>query len=235
MIDLKRSHSDMRLSRALAAGTVVEQEGVLLCAVLEDGVEKATIVATVAGTEKVIGFSMTGDSQPSQTSNVESVKVPASGSYVAQLSKTNLIAGKARFVANGTALTIITIGAPAAGEVLVNLSTGALTFNAAQAGATVVATYIYELTLSQSKAAFGQRHINNGGLHAEFGQVEVQAGHGELYTDQFNAAADYSTNPALTLGDNGIVTVGGAGVALNASVVHVPNAENPLLGIRFHF
>ena len=225
----------MRLSRMLAAGTVVEQEGVLLCAVLEDGVEKATIVGTVAGSEKVIGFSMTGDSQPGQTSNVESVKVPASGAYVAQLSKTNLVSGKVRLVANGSALTILTVGSPAAGEVLVNLSTGALSFNAAEAGKTVVATYIYELTLSQSKAMFGQRHINNNGLHAEFGQVEVQAGHGELFTDAFDAAVDFSTNPALKLGNNGIITVGGAGVTLNASVVHVPNAENPLLGIRFNF
>jgi hypothetical protein len=235
MIDLKRSHSDMRLSRLLAAGTVVEQEGVLLCAVLEDGVEKAALVASVSGSEKVIGFSMTGDSQPSQTSNVESFKVPSSGSYVAQLSKTNLVLGKVRFVAAGSALAVITSGSPAAGQVLVNHSTGALSFNAAEAGKSFVATYIYELTLSQSRAAFGQRHINNNGLHAEFGQVEVQAGHGELYTDQFDAAVDFSVNPTLTLGDNGIVTVGGAGPELNASVVHVPNAENPLLGIRFNF
>jgi len=235
MIDLKRTHSDLKLSRMLAAGTVVDQEGLLLCSVLEDGVEKAALVANPTGAEKVIGFSMTGDSQPAQTANVETVKVPATGAYVAQLSKTNIVAGKVRLVAAGAALTIVTSGSPAAGEVLVNHATGALTFNAAEAGKTVEATYIYELTLSQSKAMFGQRHINNFGLHAEFGQVEIQSGHGELYTDAFDASQDYAASGDLKLGANGIITKTGNGPVLNATVVHVPNAEVPFLGVRIAF
>ncbi len=232
MIDLKKTHMDATLGRSLAAGTIVEQEGVLLCAVIEDGVEKAAIVAAPAGTEKVIGFAKTADSQPARTSNVEEVKVPASGALTAQLSKTNLVVGRVRAMVGATALTIITAGVPASGEVLVAHATGALTFHADQASAKVKVTYLYDLTINQSKQMFGERHINNRDLHAEFGQIEIGTGNGELYTDQFDASADWTTAGAIKLGANGILTKSGSGPTLDLVVVSVPSAESPLLGVR---
>lgn len=237
MFDLKRTHTDSTLNRSLAAGTVVEQEGLFVCAVLEDGIEKAAIVAAPVGTEKVIGFTKTADSRPDRTSNVEQVKVPASGTYIAQLSKTNIVSGRVRAVnvATNVALTVITVGVPAAGEVLVNLATGALTFNAAEASAKVDFTYLYDLTISQSKQMFGERHVNNRDLHAEFGEIELSSGYGELYTDQFDASSDFSVAGPILLGANGILTKSGAGPALDLVVVNVPSAGLPLLGVRGNF
>jgi hypothetical protein len=232
MFDLKRTHMDATLKRSLAAGTIVSQEGVLVCAVIEDGVEKAAIVAAPAGTEKVIGFTKTADSQPARTSNVEEVKVPSAGSYTAQLSKTNIVSGRVRAAIGASALTVITSGVPASGEVLVNLSTGALTFHADQAGAKVKFTYLYDMTIVQSKQMFGERHINNRDLHSEFGEIELGSGYGELYTDQFDASADWSASGAIKLGANGILTKSGSGPTLNLTVVSVPTAELPLLGVR---
>jgi hypothetical protein len=234
MFDLKRTHTDSTLKRSLAAGTVISQEGVLVCAVIEDGVEKAALVASPAGSEKVIGFTKTADSQPSRTSNVEEVKVPATGALVAQLSKTNLVASRVRAInsATGVALTVITTGTPASGEVLVVLATGALTFHADQAGIKAKFTYLYDLTINQSKQMFGERHINNRDLHSEFGEIELGSGYGELYTDQFDASADWSTAGAIKLGANGILTKSGSGPTLNLVVVSVPSAEHPLLGVR---
>lgn len=231
MYDLKRSQFGKTLGRDLAAGTIVEQEGLLLCSVLEDGEEKAALVAAPAGSEVVIGVAKTADSQPSRTARVESVAIPAAGPYTAQLSETNLVSGRVRIAVNGSALAIV-VGAPAAGEVQVNHATGALAFNAAEAGLNAECTYLFDLTVVQSKQRFGERHVNNRDLHSEFGKVEIGTDFVEFYTDQFDASADYAAAGALKLGANGIITKSGAGPALNLTVIHVPNAALPLLGVR---
>lgn len=227
MIDLKRSHSSETLGRDLALGTVVEQEGCLLVSKLEDNKEKAELKAVVDGSEKVIGFARTADSLPSRTVKVEKVVAAAS----VNLSESNLVSGQVK--AEG--FTVVTSGSPSAGEVKVNLATGALVFNSADFGSKVEFTYKYNLTVVAAKQMFGERAVNNRDLHAEFSKVEVGCGFVELYTDQFDASQDYSASGALKLGDNGLITKGGSGVELNLTVVHVPTAELPLLGVRGQF
>lgn len=238
-IDLKRSFSSQRLNRPLAAGTVVEKEGLIMVSVLEDGVEKAAIAATAAGTDIPLGYSQTADSQPTQTTEVESVTVPsAPAALELDLRNQNLVTSRIRAVtAAGLVLTVdeTFAGTPANDAVKVNLSTGRLKFHPDEAGATVTVTYLYNLTLTQSKQRFGERFINNRGLHAEHGFIEVAHGEGELYTDCFNSALNWGAGTAITLGNGGILTQGGAGPTLNAIVVHVPSTDNPMLGIRFRF
>ncbi len=235
-IDLKRSHCSQRLGRLLAAGTVLQEEGKILCAVLEDGVEKAALVAAPVGTEKVLGFSMLGDAQPAETSAVEELTTPAAGALELDLHNNDLVVGKVRVldVVAGTTRVVDAVyaGAPPATDVKLDHAAGKIKFNAADAGKLFRITYIYELTLTESKQLFGERFVNNRGLHAEFGQAEIQNGVLELYTDQFDAAQDYSVSPVLTLGANGIITVGGAGPVLPLVVVSVPSADNAYLGVR---
>lgn len=237
--DLKLTHANQRLARKLASGVVVEQEGLLMCHVIEDGVEKATIVAAPVGTERVIGFSMTADSQPDVTVAVEEITVPAASPYEVEIRNNNLVSGRVRvldIVAN-TARTIdlVYAGAAAAGTVKVDLANGKFKFNLADAGVKMRVTYLYSLTLEQSKQLFGERFINNRGLHASFGEIELGCGLGELYTDQFDASQDYAAAASLKLGANGIITAAGAGPVLNAVVVSVPSIASPKLGIRFNF
>lgn len=237
-IDLKRTYASLRLSRPIAAGITVAQEGILLCSVLESGVEKATIVASPAGTEKVLGFSMLGDAQPAITIAVEDVVAPSSSPYELSLRNNNLVNGSVRaVVVGGSALTIdyTYAGTPPSGTVKVDIVNGKLKFASAQAAASVTVTYKYNLTVLQSIQLFGQRFVNNQNLHAEFSQLEVQTGIGELYTDQFDSSQDYTSSAALTLGANGIITKGGSGPALPMQVVHVPDSSNPYLGVRFNF
>lgn len=237
MIDLKRTHCDKTLTRPTAAGTTVEQEGLILCSVLEDGVEKAKIVGVVAGTEKVLGFSKTADSVPSRTSKVDSVLVPASAPHTAQLTEANIVVTAVRAVLKETAgaLVVITSGSPASGEVLVAAS-GLLTFHADQAGKEVEVTYLFDLTMVQAKQRYGERHVNNRDLHATFGNIEVGTGFSELYTDAFDASADWASAAPIKLGANGMLTKSGAGPTLTGFVVvHVPTIANPMLGIRGSF
>jgi hypothetical protein len=228
----------MRLSRSLATGTQVEQEGVLLCGVMESGVEKASLVATVAGAEKVIGFAYHASALPTRTSEVEIVTVPASGTLEVDLRNKNLVLNQVNAVDLDTAAPLtedfVFAGAPGAGVVKIDAAAGKLKFHAGQAGHKVQVTYLYDLTFNQAVAKFGQRSINNQGLHEAFGQIEIGCGNGELYTDQFNGSVDYTSGP-LTLGDMGIITVGGAGPALKAVVCNIPSTEIPVLGVRFTF
>lgn len=236
MIDLKRTHSDKTLSRATATGTVVAQEGLIVCAVLEAGEEKAKIVAAPASTDKVLGFTKTGDSQPARTSKVDKVLVPATGVLTAQLSEANIVVTAVRAVITSTAgaLTVITTGTPASGEVLV-ATTGLLTFHADQASKEIEVTYLFDLTVMQSKQRYGERHVNNRDLHATFANIEVGVGYSELYTDAFDGASDWTSTAAIKLGANGILTKSGSGPTLNLVVVHVPSAELPFLGVRGTF
>jgi len=237
--DLKRTFSSQTTGRPLAAGTVIEQEGLILCAVLEDGVEKLALVNTVAGTEFPVGFSKTADSLPDRTAFVEAVTVPAAPSSLeADLRNRNLVTGRIRAVDSaGTVLGIDTTfaGAPAADVVKVDLGQGRVKFHANQAGLNVNFTYLYMLTLTEAKQKFGERFINNRGLHAEFGFCEVGSGHVELYTDQYDASVDWSVGNPILLGDAGQLVQAGAGPALKAQVVHVPGTDSPYLGVRIHF
>lgn len=237
--DLKYSHASTSLSRQLAAGTVVAQEGVLLCSVLQDGVEMASLVASPAGTEKVIGYAKTADSLPTATAAVDVVTVPASGSLIVGLSNANVQLNSV-YALDQTTNTPYTIsytfaGTPASGTVNVDIVNGQLKFNAAQAGDTVQVTYIYQLTITMAQQIFGQRFFNNQYLEAIYNQIEIAAGSGELYTDQYDASQNYAAGSPLTLGANGTITIGGSGPVLDATVVSVPNENNAFLGIRFAF
>lgn len=239
MYDLKRSWASSRLGRQLAAGSTISQEGVLLCAVIEDGIEKAALVASPSGDEKVIGFAITADSLPDRTVAVDNIVVPASGSLIVALQQQNLVSGRVRVfdVTNNVALTVDNTfaGSPGAGVVKVDLAGGQLKFNAAQAGLPMVVTVLYDLTMIQADQFFGERFVNNRGLHAMFGQIELGAGFCELYTDQFDASADWANAATINLGPNGIVVVGGAGPSLPGVVVNVPSSAVPFLGLRIRF
>jgi len=237
--DLKRTFSTQTTGRPLAAGTVIRQEGLILCAVLEDGVEKLALVDTVGGREIPIGFSKTADSLPDRTAYVEVVTVPAApASLEADLRNQNLVSGAIRAVdSNGTVLAIDTTfaGAPAADTVKVDLNQGRVKFHANQAGLNVTFTYLYSLTLVEAEQKFGQRFVNNWGLHAQFGFCEVGTGHVELYTDQYDASVDWSVGNAIYLGDAGQLVQAGPGPQLKAQVVHVPGTDSSYLGVRIHF
>jgi hypothetical protein len=238
-IDLKKTFSTQTLTRPLSAGTVVEQEGLILVHRLEDGVEKVHLAATVAATDVPVGYAVTADSLPSRTAAVEVVTAPAApASLEADLRNQNLVLNNIRAVSsNGTVLTIdpVYAGAPADNAVKVDLPTGRVKFHADEAGTDVTFTYLYDLTMVQAKQKFGQRFVNNWGLHAEHGFIEVGHGHAELYTDQYDASVDWATAATIQLGDAGQIVAAGVGPTLNAIVISVPSVDNALLGLRIQF
>lgn len=228
--DLKRSHFSVILERKVASGSVVTEEGVVLVASLDAGTGEEVVDLSDGTAQAVAGFAIRDNADNATTSAVEVQAVPASGTLEATLSNNNLVAANIRIV--DSAGTALTEGNPASpDEYSVVDATGVITFNANQAGLDVTVTYRYNLTVAEARLKFFQRNINNE-AGALFGQVGVGHGHGEIFTDQFDAAVDWATASDPSAGAAGQVVEAGSGSNLGR-VISVPNVNNPLLGLNF--
>ena len=240
--DLKRSHFSLVLEKVVLAGEVITEEGVLLASVLDAATGTERVLPTDGTAQVIAGFAIRDNADHATTSEVESVTVPATSPYEVQLRNNNLVASTpadgstaqlSAILDDGTTqMTNANDSSGGANSVGVDDVTGLLDFDVARAGETIVVTYRYNLTVAESRLKFFQRNINNE-ASTLFGQVGVGQGHGEIFTDQFDATIEWSTSPAITSGAGGTLTVGGSGTALDARVISVPNVNNPLLGISF--
>lgn len=239
--DLKRSHFSVILEKKVSTGSVVTEEGSLLVAVIDATTGEETVqLSAGAGGEVPAGFAIRDNADNATTSAVEEGTIPSAGTLEIQLDNNNLVApgdgstAQARVVASTSgALDNVDGASPSAGEVGIEPVTGLLTFNAAQAGQDVVITYRYNLTVAEARLKFFQRNINNeaGTL---FGQVGVGHGHGEVFTDQFDATVNWGAAAQdIWSGANGVLVGSAGGSQLDARVISVPNVNNPLLGIAF--
>ena len=238
--DLKRSHFSLTLEKQVLAGSVITEEGVLLASVLDAATGTERVLPTDGTAQVIAGFALRDNADHATTSLVESVTVPAAAPYEVQLQENNLVAStpgdgttaSLSAMDGTTQMTNADDTSAGAGSVGVNDVTGLLNFNVADAGKTIVVTYRYNLTVAESRLQFYQRNINNE-ASTLFGQVGVGQGHGEIFTDMFDATIDWSLAPAITSGAGGTITSGGSGTTLDARVISVPNVNNPLLGISF--
>ncbi len=241
--DLKRSHFSLILEKEVVTGQEINEEGVLLVALLDaaTGTEKVQ-ASTGTGADVVAGFAIRDNADNATTSTVEELTVPTSpAALTVTLKNNNLVAStpgdgstsQLRVVmGNGDVLTVSDGASGGAGDVGNEPATGVLSFNAAEEGEDFTATYRYNLTVAESRQLFFQRNINNE-AGALFGQTGVGQGHGEVFTDQFDSTLDWGAGTAITSGAGGQLTQGGSGAVLDARVISVPNVNNPLLGIAF--
>ena len=241
--DLKRSHFSVILERKVITGGTITEEGQLLVATLDASTGEEVVAAcTATGSLVVAGWSIRDNADNSTTSVVEEATIPASGTLTVQLSNNNLVAStpgdgstsSMRVVASSTgALTLVDAASPASGQCANEPATGLLTFHADEAGQTIVVTYRYNLTVAEARLSFFQRNINNE-AGALFGQVGCGHGHGEIFTDQYDATVNWGAAAVVPeTGAAGTVTNGGSGTTLDARVISVPNVNNPLLGLAF--
>lgn len=238
MLDRKYWKMDQQVDRPVAAGVSVIEEGAVLCEILEAGVAKVMVKATVDGSEKIAGIAVLPYSLPSQAVSNESFVVPASGSLIFNLRNSNLVASSSRAaVVGGSDLTIDEANfsaTPATGVVKVDLAGGRIKFAAGDAGKSVNLIYRYNLTVAQARMRFAERAINNRDLVGNLGLVGVAKGYLEMATDQFNTALDYSSGAALKIGDGGKITNAGSGALIpQGRVIAVPDlsgsAQGPFL------
>jgi len=239
MYDLKRTHYSLPLQKDVAAGEVVDREGVVLQAVLEGGEERVKKADASAADLVICGFAVSDNEAIGIIPVVEDHTIPAApGPYTVQLDHTSLVGtapnSSVRVLdVTGAADLTEVAGAPAAGQFQPNVATGVLTFEATQAGHSIRVFYRANLTVAESRLRFHQRNINNE-AGAIFNTVVVGAGVGELWTAEYDTNVDWSSGNPILSGADGILTIGGGGTAIPGSrVIHVPTPDLPFLGIAF--
>jgi hypothetical protein len=245
--DLKRSHFSLVLEKSVSTGSVITEEGVVLVAVLDAATGTETVqMSADAANEVVAGFAIRDNADHATAAEVESVTVPASGDLSVQLRNNNIVIVSGGTPGDGsdanlrvesppgTALTLVDGVVATDGQAALEPVTGILFFHSDEAGEAAVVTYTYNLTVAESRLKFFQRNINNE-ASTLFGQVGVGQGHGEIFTDQFDATVDWSLAAAVVhSGVDGILTnADGSSPAMDARVISVPNVNNPLLGVSF--
>jgi hypothetical protein len=204
------------------------QEGAVLCAVIENGGEAVTVLATVSGSEKIAGFSILPYQNLSTATAMEQFTVPSSGSLIFSLRNPSLVSGSEQAaVVGGSPLTIDETSfsaTPPTGTVKVDIVGGRLKFAAGNAGAVVNFLYRYNLTVNQIAQRYQSRSINNLNTVQQLNQVGVAKGYVEIATDQFDTTQDYTSGAALKVGANGFVTNAGSGALIpGGRVLAVPS------------
>lgn len=235
MIDRKQIKIQEQVERPVAAGAQIANEGVFLVETVEAGVSKVSIKAVVDGSEKIGGVALLPYMIPSQTTSNEQFVVPASGTLVFNLRNQNLVAGQYRAIVIGGADLIVDpanfSAVPPQGTVKVDLAGGRLKFAAGDAGSTVQFIYLYNLTVQQARQRYQERSLNNRDLVGDFAMVGVAKGYVEIATDQFDLTKDWTSGAPITLGNNGILTQGGAGpVITQAKVLAAPDLSGTVQG-----
>lgn len=234
--DLTRTRYFYTKEVPVAPAATIAHEGAVAKAVLSNGEETALLTAGDSATEAISGFTLNSNLIESQRVVFEAGAVPAVAPYTVQLAHGNIVSGQV-LVYNVTAGSNMTVvgGAPAAGEVQVNLVSGLLTFNVAQAGAVLQIRYKYNLSALESILFNGERPVN-AKANSAAGTITLIQGNGELYTDQYDVTKDFSAIVGVVFADaNGIITTTSAGKSpiTGSRVIHVPTAADPFLGIKF--
>jgi len=238
MMDIKRSFFQIVDVQIQALGSTVTDEGQGLVAVVEDGIEKVKPSAGGAG-EAFVGFATFRQRDVTTKASVEELSVPSAAPYDVELAASALISGQVRVhdvLANSDLVVVLV--APAPGQVQVNLTTGMLTFNAAEAGRAMKSYYRFNLTLAQSRALYYDLPTNYPDANL-FGTVGVGKGKGRIFVGMYDQSIDWSAVAAgtITLMAGGMLTVGGAGPLVpGARVVKVPTAGigQAYLGVEFN-
>lgn len=211
--------------RPVQTGLNLTEEGIALVAV-KQGNETVVRPSTGAAGETFAGFSLTRNSPPATLPWCGEAAVP--GTLNVQLPRVPM-AGQILVKVGGEAVDIVA-NAPA-DETEVRLVADVLTFHADHEGANYEVQMQYEPTVSEARTIIGDAPI--GGIAAgQLDQIGVIT-RGDIATTLFDASADFVGVMHPTLGADGRLTVGGAGVELKCvQIVSAPNSENSALVVR---
>lgn len=230
MLHFELSKLLQTIERPVAAGATVTQEG---SALVWDAVNGGVKPSTGAAGEIFAGVSFSQQMTPLQFPQYDSLTAtaPASGQPTVTTSYTPL-AGTIR-VYDVTTGTVQTAGTPATTANQYSISGGVVTLNAAQAGHTIEVSYRYAPTTYQVLAIQG--NIPPGGSSALTLNSTGVVIWGDVVTTEFDTSVDWtsvSESTPVTLGANGLFTIGGSGTPLtSAYVTQLPTSGSMQQGL----
>lgn len=230
MYALDRSTYGRKIQRPIVTGTELTDEGMILKSVLVGGDEHVTLAGAGTG-EILVGFNDNNSiNLYSEVVIEDNIVVPSTSPYTVNLKHGNLVAGSVRVYAVAAAANLV-IGT----DVTVDLTNGVLTFVVAQKGLAMIVTYRRNLTVKESVLKYHQRQSNASNPLTDDMAV-ILTGDVEIYTDQYDTSVSYDSVTTVYAGAGGLLTSVATGhTALNGRLIHVPTADDPLLGVAVKF
>lgn len=230
MLELPRS--DLIETYTVEPGTTAinVEEGSALVQILEGGIARA-IPSTGAANEVFLGCAVGKPTMPTVVPYFETLTVPSASPYTRTLARTinGTDLGITFVAADGTRSAGVSGGAGANGY---TLSGNTITFNSADAGKRVELRYRYNITYQE---AIFRYNFNGYGVdtRTNVGTLGV-CSTGRIYTDCFDLASDWASfngSTPVKIGANGRFTLSGGGSVIDATVIQVPGADIPFLGL----
>jgi len=244
--DFTRSRFEWKRQFEVSPTTNIVEEGSVLTRLpgpAGNEVVQLGHAGAMAAGERPVGLSLQSRITANTFADVRNYTVPAApGPYTIQLPHAGLI-DLGALTAEAyvwdydagppAALTVIphvAPPAPLAGQVDIDPVTGLMTFNAAEAGHNIDITYRWNLTAIERDLILRQSHVNRG-AEDQFGLMTVGYGDCVVYTSMYECDQAYTVGAQLTLGANGLFTLGGA--TNFGMVVSVPSPGDPYLGVEY--
>lgn len=227
------------IERAVAVGSTVTQEG---SALVYDSVHGGVKPSSGVAGEIFAGVSFSQQMTPMQFPQYDALTATsptASGTLPTVTTGNTPIAGTIRVVDTTTGTTL-TAGTPATQAGQYSISGNVVSVNAALAGHNISVSYRFAPTTAQVLSVQGNIPPGgSSGLLLNSTGVVIQ---GDVVTTEYDTSVDWTTVSAstpITLGANGLFTIGGSGTPLaGAYVTLLPSAGTTqygasLLGIHF--
>lgn len=213
---------------------IPEGVGMIFKKPLEDGVAKVTIGST-ASTDEFAGITYYQyRTLVTKLLKVDSGKVPASGSYIFNLSTIPLLpATELRVVVTDLAgaSTVLAYHATTVNASQFTITGTVITVDSTHAGKTITATYAYTPSAIAARDFYGDVRpgVNNT---ASLGVINVIQ-RGVIPTMNYDPSSDWLANTPVKLDSTGRFTKAGSGVSIpNCIVKEAPSVNKPLLTLE---
>lgn len=233
MLLFQNSRIIQSTERPVAAGATVTAEGQALVATNVGGVFGVKPSTGAAG-EIFAGVSLAQQLTPLYLPAVERLTVTAGLTVTV---RSTPVGGTLR-VYNVTKGAVVAAGVAAGNYSIVGNVITVVAGGATAAADVLEVGYRYSPTTLEAKAIQGD--IPAGGAASLTLNSVGAILQGDVYTTEFDTSVDWTAaNPVITLGANGLFTIGGAGAVVpNAYIVKVPSAGSiatgdSVLGIHF--
>jgi len=239
MLDLARSKFNDIQERPVKSSSSVSQEGLCLTSELDDNGEEVISPTNGNANDVFAGFSINCQLTPVEMPMVETFTIPdtdVDADRYIQLSRTTIVKNAAndhKIHIEETDGTDYTEGGAIADGVYVCSDTGKISFHVNQKGKSIVVTYKYNPTALELQSTYWESGINMNAA-GTFNRIAVGKPPCVVYTSEYNPKRDWGSATSIKTGANGqLEDQNGSGVAIpGARVIHVPDTDNPYLGIE---
>lgn len=208
-------------------------EGSPLVLKMEDGLGKVGL-PTGAATDQFVGVAFAGFVRPENLVAVEKINIASNAQAATVVALQHKPAGGAPKIGatmDGAHVTVDTEAATA-GKPQYTAAGNTLTFAAGDAGKEYVIVYSYAATVAEARAVAGDGYPGGFVLSQLSGTVGV-IHQGQVATDQFDTAADWTAVAPVKLSADGKFTIGGAGATVaNARVLAAPGVRSDYLVLQ---